>query len=233
VHGFKLVSVSLLVSCRYFNIYLIYSFSCNCVGKRILRLVRLMPDFLPNQKIKIAISSFDKNKQIYIPLSTNDDESKSKDEELGRNTRRNSIDDRKREPSRPCFACCIKVPPEMNELTNKDGKSGKDLDGNETTLKDEKNQVLNRTYFCCCNVPLEMDDRIIESGLKVLESNQEFKSKKELEKKKKAYRDKIEDGLSQMKRQLDSKIMERFDKIEQKLDKTTSNRARLSIMPEQ
>jgi hypothetical protein len=179
-----------------------------------------MPDFLPRNQIKIAISSFDDNRNIYIPISTIDEEGDN-NERLG-DTKSNPVGSNGSGRSPNCLTCCIKVSSETNETAK---QCGKDLEGNENTLTAEKTRLLCRTYCFFKKIPLNMNGRIIETGLEVLERNQKFKSQRELEKKKKAYRDKIEDELGQLKKQLDLKI----DKIEQKLDQTLSNRASLSV----
>jgi hypothetical protein len=70
--------------------------------------------------------------------------------------------------------------------------------------------TVNRFFFGHCEIPLEMDERIIESCLKVLKSNQQSKLMSELEKKEKAHRDKIDRGL------------EKIDKIERKLEQLSN-----------
>jgi hypothetical protein len=133
-----------------------------------------MPEYLPINKIKVEISTFDSNKWIYIPkpIKPNDDEKNDAGYELQR-----------------------------------------DIESDPFPLTHVKSRVLSQSFFGFCKVPLEMDERIVESGLKVLENVQESKSKKDLEKKEKAHRDEIKEGL---KRQ---QVVERkIDKIEQKLD---------------
>jgi hypothetical protein len=168
-----------------------------------------MPKFLPDSKIKVSISSFESNKWIFIPLSTSDRESP----DGNRGLRRNSTFLPENNPISVglSYLDCCKVPLEVDESTNKDGESGKDIDGDSIALSGDKKRLLYRNYFGRCKAPLEMNSRIIESGIKVLESNENFKLRKELEKKEKAYRDKIEDGLIQLKRQLMDIKMENIE----------------------
>jgi hypothetical protein len=84
--------------------------------------------------------------------------------------------------------------------------------------KEIKKHVLKRSIFGCHKVPVEMDERIIESGLKVLESNQQEakkqlkkKAKRELEKKKQFYLDENREELNQQGLKM--------DKIEEKMEK--------------
>jgi hypothetical protein len=113
------------------------------LDKMFLSIVQLMPNYLPMNKIRVEISSFDSNKWMDAP-KFNDDKYCTKDE----------------------------LP----------------------LIEDEK-KVLGFSYFGCCKVPIEMDERIIESGLKVLENNQEIKSKLEMKAKKKANREHFEKRL--------------------------------------
>jgi hypothetical protein len=81
-----------------------------------------------------------------------------------------------------------------------------------------KKKAMNRSHFGCCEIPVEMDERIIERGLKILESNREIKAKSELEKKNKA-------GLERQQQKFDQLLNEmhlqglKINKIEQKLIK--------------
>jgi hypothetical protein len=80
----------------------------------------------------------------------------------------------------------------------------------ENRLLNIRNKALCRSYFGCCKTPLTMDERIIESGLEVLEFTQKSKMVFESEKNEKAFRDSIKEGQIHLMRQ--------HDKIEQKLD---------------
>jgi hypothetical protein len=75
------------------------------------------------------------------------------------------------------------------ETNDKNENITRDIENDPFPLLDVKQKALSRNYFGCCMGPIKMDERIIESGLRVLECNRAFKSQRETEKMKKAYRD--------------------------------------------
>jgi hypothetical protein len=97
-----------------------------------------------------------------------------------------------------------------------DEKMGHGIEQDPDPLLNVPKTIMNQSYFRCCKFPVKMDDRIIESGLNVLQ----LKSKRELEKQEKADRDEIKQTLVHLKQQLDTKI----ENIEQKLDQMLNQR---------
>jgi hypothetical protein len=103
-------------------------------------------------------------------------------------------------------------------------------------LSKVKTRVLSRSVLGCFKVPLNMNERIIESGLKVLERNQEQakgklkkKTKINLGDKEKTYQDEIKEWQDQqgvkiekIERKLDQIMNQnngfKIDNIEKKLD---------------
>jgi uncharacterized coiled-coil protein SlyX len=109
----------------------------------------------------------------------------------------------------------IPKPAKPNEdETDDNGKTlERDIERDPLPLLNVKKTVLHQTYFGSWKIPLKMDEWITKKGLKVLKRNQEMQSKKELEKIKKAFRDKTEDGLDQLEQQKG-----KIDKMDHKLD---------------
>jgi hypothetical protein len=145
------------------------------LDKKFLTIVQLMPDYLPMNKIKVEMSSFDSNKWIYIPKKEvfNDDELN-----------------------------------EVGEIMQRD------IERDPFPLQEVSKKALSGSFFGFFNEPVEMDERIIESGLQVLQCSQESKADRELEIKEQAHRDEIKESLDHLNRQLNLNI----DKVEQKLD---------------
>jgi hypothetical protein len=112
----------------------------------------------------------------------------------------------------------IYIPKPMKTNDDNDKKVKIDIERDPFPLIHVKKSVLNSSFFGFCKVPLEMDKRIVESGIKVLEYNQESKTNRQLEKIEKAYREEIKERL---KRQ--QSLEGKMDKIEHKLDKMEQN----------
>jgi hypothetical protein len=84
-----------------------------------------MPDFLPMNKIKVEMSSFDSNKWIYVPKPNkhDDDEKDDKGEELQRDIESDPfplLDVKKKALSRPYLGCYM-IPVKMDELIIENG----------------------------------------------------------------------------------------------------------------
>jgi hypothetical protein len=151
---------------------------------KILKIVQLMPDYLPLNKIKVEVSSVDSNKWIHIT-----------------------------KPEKPS----------IHESDEVGGNIDRDIEMDPFPLFENKKRAINRSFFGLCKVPLEMDERVIESGLKVLECKQKTMSDMDSEKEK-AYHNEIKEELKRLKG-LEGKIDEihqKTDQIERQLDKLIS-----------
>jgi hypothetical protein len=94
----------------------------------------------------------------------------------------------------------IYIPKPKNIISNEKMEHG--IEQDPVPFLNVTKTMVNQSYFGCCKTPVKMDDRIIESGRKVLQ----MKSKRELEKQEKADRDEIKQTLGHLKQQLETNI---------------------------
>jgi hypothetical protein len=104
---------------------------------------------------------------------------------------------------------------------DKGEEMSRDVEKDPFRLSDVKKKAMNQSHFgCCCMVPVEMDERIIESGLKVLKSNREFKAKSNLERQQNLKKEKFEQKFDQLFNEMQQQGL----KIEQKFDQLMNHR---------
>jgi N12 class adenine-specific DNA methylase len=132
------------------------------LDKKLLKVVQLMPDYLPMNQVKVEISSFDSNNWMYVPKSFDDKENYIDEKPL--------LNEENKVLSRSYFGCW-KVPIKMNDRIIENGL--KVLDCNQETKWKRELKKKEKAYRDEIKEGLEQLKRQLDLKLEKIEQKLE------------------------------------------------------------